>query len=135
MGEPIAAVALNQPQMKNGPVLLSPTPSNAGNWFGLRKRGPPDVRLIWPWRPDPTQGSNLGAVYGAESAPKRICSGGTHLAAVTRSFRIAGRHPSALPMLLICGTQPWNLGHRCPSVASKILRACAITLREQSMRA
>jgi hypothetical protein len=27
-------VALKQPQMKNGPVFLSPTPSNAGSWFG-----------------------------------------------------------------------------------------------------
>ena len=34
MGGPIAAMALNQPQMKNGPVLRSPTPSNAGSWFG-----------------------------------------------------------------------------------------------------
>lgn len=29
-------MALNQPQMKNGPALLSPTPSNAGSWFSRR---------------------------------------------------------------------------------------------------
>lgn len=29
-------MALKQPQMKNGPVLLSPMPSNAGSWFGRR---------------------------------------------------------------------------------------------------
>lgn len=58
MGGPIAAVAFNQPQMKNGPVLLSPNPSNAGSWFG-RSDAATECEVDPALEPDPERAQTL----------------------------------------------------------------------------